>query len=272
MAQRIEGRSWRDALCEAGFDVWAFDFYGFGRSDRYAEMDAPADRTGPLCLAADGVQQLDKVVSFILAHERRASLSFISHSWGSMPVGLFAAKQAAPIDRWVMFAPLARRAPIRYETLPTGPAWRLISAEAQWDRFVEDVPPDQRPVLSREMFDDWARAYLATDPDASTHQPPAVRVPSGPFVEILRAWHGSLAYDPSQVRAPIAIVRGAWDGLVTDADARWLFDAFTHCTNKRDIKIGRGTHLMLFEQMRHALWKASIEFLKGDEPGVSPGL
>jgi pimeloyl-ACP methyl ester carboxylesterase len=39
IAHRFEGHSWRDALNEAGFDVWGLDFYGFGHSDRYPEMD-----------------------------------------------------------------------------------------------------------------------------------------------------------------------------------------------------------------------------------------
>ena len=30
IAHRFDGKSWRDALCEAGFDVWGFDFHGFG--------------------------------------------------------------------------------------------------------------------------------------------------------------------------------------------------------------------------------------------------
>jgi pimeloyl-ACP methyl ester carboxylesterase len=72
-----------------------------------------------------------------------------------------------------------------------------------------------------------------------------------------------LAYDPSQVRCPVAIIRGEWDGLVGDDDARWLFDAFMHASVKRDIKIGRGTHLMHLEAMRLALWRESIGFLQG---------
>jgi NADPH:quinone reductase-like Zn-dependent oxidoreductase len=32
IAHRFDGRSWRDALCQAGFDVWGLDFYGFGHS------------------------------------------------------------------------------------------------------------------------------------------------------------------------------------------------------------------------------------------------
>src|SRR5438105_967872 len=43
IAHRFDGRSWRDGLCDAGWDVWGLDFYGFGHSDRYPEMSQPAE-------------------------------------------------------------------------------------------------------------------------------------------------------------------------------------------------------------------------------------
>jgi heme-degrading monooxygenase HmoA len=189
----------------------------------------------------------------------------ISHSWGSMPVGLFAGSHPSLLDRWVLFAPIARREPPRYVPLPSGPAWRMISAEDQWKRFVEDVPVNEPPVLQRQHFDEWAQKYLATDPNSSNFSPHVVKTPAGPFVEILRAWHGQLAYEPAAVQAPIAIVRGAWDGLVTDLDARWLFEAFSRASSKRDTKISRGTHLMHLETMRSALWCESIGFLAEED-------
>jgi pimeloyl-ACP methyl ester carboxylesterase len=270
IAHRFDGRSWRDALCDAGFSVWGLDFYGFGESDRYPEMAQPAADHPPLGGAVDAAKQIAAAVAFILEHEQHTAVSLISHSWGSMPAGRFAADHPALVDRWLLFAPIARREPPRYEPRPSGPAWRLIGAEDQWNRFVEDVPPDELPVLSREHFDDWVQRYLATDPQSHDHRPAAVRTPNGPFVEILRAWHGELAYEPALVRAPIAIVRGAWDGLVTDDDARWLFDNFSRSPVKRDIKIGRGTHLMHLEVMRVALWRQSIDFLIGADEATLP--
>jgi pimeloyl-ACP methyl ester carboxylesterase len=264
IAHRFDGRSWRDALCDAGFSVWGLDFYGFGNSDRYPEMALAADLNGPLGLASESADQLAIAVKFILQHEGLATLSMISHSWGSMPVGRFAGTHPALIDRWVLFAPICRREPSRYTPTPSGPAWRMISVEDQWNRFVEDVPVNEPPVFLRRHFDEWAQRYLATDSASTRCTPPAVKTPAGPFIEILRAWNGQLAYDPALVQAPLAIIRGAWDKLVTDADARWLFDAFSRSTIKRDTKIGRATHLMHLETMRFALWRDSIGFLLGE--------
>jgi pimeloyl-ACP methyl ester carboxylesterase len=265
LAHRFDGRSWRDALCDAGFDVWGLDFYGFGHSDRYPEMNRPAIENPPLCVAEDAAQQLAAAVGFILGHRDLEKLSLIAHSWGSMPAGLFAGRHPALIDRLVLFAPISRRAAPRYETPAALPAWRVVTPEDQWNRFIEDVPPHEPPVLSRAHFDAWSERYLDSDPESRARDPAGVKTPLGPFSEIIKAWHGQLAYDPSQLRSPVAIIRGEWDGLMRDGDADWLFNAFTKAPAKRDIKIGRGTHLMHLEAMRPALWRESIAFLLGDD-------
>ena len=265
VAFRFDGVSWRDALCRAGFDVWALDFLGFGGSDRYPEMEAHADAHTPLGLAADVVAQVEAAVQFILDQDDHQRVSLVTHSWGSMPAGLFATKHPTLVDRIVMFAPLARREGPRYTPRPTLPAWKLVTNDQQWARFVEDVPLGEPPVLAPYDFTAWTEAYLDSDPAARCRSPPAVKTPTGPLVEILRAWHGELAWEPQEVQAPVAIIRGDWDGLVTDQDARWLFERLVRSAERRDIKIGRGTHLMHLEEMRTALWRESIAFLLGDD-------
>ena len=265
VAFRFDGVSWRDALCSAGFDVWALDFLGFGGSDRYREMEADADAHAPLGLAADAVAQVEAAVRFILDQGGHQRVSLVTHSWGSMPAGLFAAKHPKLVDRIVMFAPLARREGPRYTPRPTLPAWKLVTNDQQWARFVEDVPAGEPPVLAHDDFTAWSEAYLDSDPAARSRWPPAVKTPTGPLVEILRAWHGELSWEPQEVQAPVAIIRGDWDGLVTDRDARWLFERLARSAERRDIKIGRGTHLMHLEEMRTALWRESIAFLLGDD-------
>jgi pimeloyl-ACP methyl ester carboxylesterase len=233
-------------------------------------MDRPSTDHPPLCMAADAAEQLEAAVRFILGHQGLDQVSLISHSWGSMPASLLAARHPHLVDRIVLFAPIARRGPRRYETPPSFPAWRIVTSEDQWKRFIEDVPAHEPPVLSRLHFGDWSARYLDSDPESRARDPAGVKTPLGPFSEIIKAWHGQLAYDPSQVRAPVAIIRGEWDGLIRDDDARWLFDALTQAPVKCDIKIGRGTHLMHLEAMRPALWRESIGFLGGNDVAAVP--
>lgn len=270
IAHRFDGRSWRDELCAAGFDVWALDFHGFGEfSDRYPEMAEPADAHAPLGRAADASRQLEQAVRFICAERGVARLSIIAHSWGSIVSGHFAGRCPELVERLVFFGPIARRAPSGEATRL--PAWRLITLKDQWDRFTADVPAGESPVLSQRHFDEWGERYLDTDADSRRRLPPSVRTPSGAFQDIFDAWAGQLAYDPGLVRAPVAIIRGEWDGMCTDADARWLFDALRAAPIRRIVTISRATHLIHLEESRFALYREAEAFLAARDGAPSSG-
>jgi pimeloyl-ACP methyl ester carboxylesterase len=261
---RFDGRSWADGLAEAGFDIWGLDFHGFGRlSDAYPAMDEPADANPPLGRAEDAAGQLESAMRFICGRHGIARLSLIAHSWGSIVAGQVAGRYPELVDRMVLFGPIARRAPTGDPV--TLPAWRAITLHDQWTRFTADVPAGEKPVLSRRHFDQWGECYLDCDPESRTRTPAAVKVPAGAFQDIFDAWAGRLAYDPGLVRAPVAIIRGEWDGMCTGADARFLLDAFRHAAIRRDVKIGRATHLMHLESGRRALYRETETFLRGDD-------
>jgi len=164
VAHRFDGKSWRDALNDAGFDVWGLDFLGFGHSDRYPQMNRPPAESPPLCVADDAARQLAAAVRFIVAHQTVEKLSLIAHSWGSMPASLFAAAHPVLIDRLVLFGPIARRGPRRYETPPVLPAWRIVTPQDQWNRFVEDVPAREPPCCRGRISRNGASAISTAIP------------------------------------------------------------------------------------------------------------
>jgi pimeloyl-ACP methyl ester carboxylesterase len=264
IAHRFDGRSWRDELCAAGFHVWGLDFHGFDRfSDPYPEMAGPADGNEPLGRAEDASRQIERAVRFISARHGVSRVSIIAHSWGSIAAGRFAGHCPELVDRLVLFGPIARRTG---RGDPTHlPAWRLISLQAQWDRFTGSVPDGEPPILLRRHFDEWGERYLDIDPESRARSPASVKVPGGPSHDISDAWAGELPYDPGLVRAPVAIIRGEWDDLCTDQDASWLFDAFAGSSMRRDIKISQGTHLMHLETSRYALYRETEAFLRGGD-------
>lgn len=268
IAHRFDGRSWRDVLCDAGFHSWGLDFHGFGQlSDPYPEMAEPADRHAPLGGAEIASRQLEHAVRFIAAHHGISRVSLIAHSWGTMVAGRFAGRCPELVDRMVFFGPIAQR-PRRGDPQHL-PAWRLISLKDQWDRFVADVPPSEAQVLDKRHFDEWGERYLDVDAESRTRSPAAVKTPGGAFQDIFNAWAGAFAYDPGLVRAPVAIIRGEWDSLCNDDDARWLFDALRGSPLRRDIKIARATHLMHLEENRYALYRETETFLTGgDRPAT----
>jgi pimeloyl-ACP methyl ester carboxylesterase len=269
IAHRFDDRSWRDELAASGFDCWGLDFHGFGRlSDPYPEMAEPAEKHAPLGRAEDASRQLEQAVRFICAHHRVDRISLIAHSWGSIVSGRFAEQHPELVERLVFFGPIAWR-PRRADPQRLR-AWRLISLKDQRDRFVADVPPGEPPVLSKRHFDEWGEAYLDVDPESRTRTPPAVKTPSGAFQDIYDAWAGELAYDPASVRAPVAIIRGQWDGMSTEEDANWLFNALKTSPIRRVVIISRGTHLMHLEESRYALYRETEAFLAGKDAVATP--
>ena len=252
--------SWLDDWNARGFDAWAFDFAGFGESGRYAGMSEPADRHPPLGRAPEAARQVADMVALI-RREAGQPVSLVAHSWGSAPAALATIAAPETVDRLVLFAPIARRSGGSPGSLP---AWADVTDEAQYARFIEDVPAGHPPVLVG--FDRWAPAYLASDPGAAERTPPAVRIPNGPRADNGEAWAGRLSWDPARLTRPLAIVRGAWDSLCRDADAATILEAATAAPWRHDRRLDAGTHLMHLETGRRSLYEAVGQALKGPQP------
>lgn len=254
---RFDGTSWADALAAAGFDVWALDFAGYGRSERYPAMAQAPDGVAPLGRAPVAAAQIARAVDHVCRQTGRDRLSIVAHSWGTLAAGRYAATHPERIDKLVLFGPITRREIVT--EAPSFPAYRDVTLQEQHSRFVDDVPDDQPPVL--EDFDRWAARYLASDPESERREPPAVRIPGGPLADVAGSWAGYFPYDPGAIRASVLIVRGEWDSLCGDSDASWLAARLSAAAGVSDVVIERATHLMHLERGRHELHATTAEFL-----------
>ena len=134
VAYRFDGRSWMDDLVGQGFDAWAFDFAGFGGSDRYSAMSA-ADDSPPDGRAPEAAAQIVRVVAHIAEVTGSPRVSVVAHSWGTMAAGLFAAAHPERIDRLCLFGPVAQRDAAAPGPAPRG-SFHLVSASAKMCRAV----------------------------------------------------------------------------------------------------------------------------------------
>jgi pimeloyl-ACP methyl ester carboxylesterase len=264
---KFDGRSWADALNEAGFSAWGFDLAGYGGSERYPDMEAAKPGSGPpLGAPEDAAEQIARVITCILKQTRAPRVSIVAHSIGTIPAGVFATRHPELVERLVFFGPATQR---KLGKLPSGlpssstelPQWRFVTVKDQFDRFVQEVPLGHEPVLLDRHFQPWAQAYLASDPTSSARDPASVKVPNGALGALIDAWTGKLAYDPARIEAPLLVVRGEWDTLSTERDVQWLLAAATSSPQKKYVKVAEATHLMLLEEHRDALHRAANEFL-----------
>jgi pimeloyl-ACP methyl ester carboxylesterase len=261
-AFKFDGVSWMDGLADKGFDVWALDFIGYGGSDRYREMrDAPFAHP-PVGRAPEAERQILAAVRFIIARTGSSRVSLIAHSWGTIPAGLMAGDSPTLIDRLVDFGPVAQREGQPDTT--TRPAFAFVTEQEQRTRFNGYVPAGESPVLDPHQLESWERAYLATDSTSRTRSPASVEVPNGPSADVAAAWSGHLPYDPGRIVAPVLIIRGEWDVVTRDADARWLWNALSHAALRRDVKLSRATHVMHLESARRQLYAEVATFLAHD--------
>lgn len=251
-----EQPSWSDNLIEAGYDVWGFDFAGYGKSDRYHEMALPP-APAPLGRSHAACRQLAAVVDRVREETGSKSVILLAHSWGTMVAARFAAEHPLLVERLILFGPILKRDGGDIEDLDHLPGWGLVTTDQQIKRFREDVPAGEAELISDRSFAPWGKAYLASDPAAVLRDPPAVAVPNGPVADILEARAGALPYDPARIACPVAIVRGAWDSRVTDEDVARFKQELTSCPSFSDAKLERGTHLMHLETGRTRLWTAT---------------
>jgi pimeloyl-ACP methyl ester carboxylesterase len=264
-AFRFDGHSWMDDLSDHGFDVWAMDFLGYGGSDRYPEMSAPAMANPPLGRAVEVSSQVGVVVEFICKRQNISKVSIISHSWGTLVAGVFATQEPARVGRLVLYGPVTLRRQTTTTLNSPLPAYSYVTEEEQWKRFSGWTPQNEQPVLEKRHFDKLGPAYLDSDPTSHSRTPPSVQVPGGPDADATDAWTGKFLYDPSRIKSPTLIIRGEWETITTDEDARWLYKALSNAPIKRDVLINRATHVMHLEKSRYQVYREVQSFLEGGD-------
>lgn len=259
VAWRMEGVSWMDSLQDAGFDAWALDFAGFGDSDRPQCFHLPSEATPAFGTCPQAAGQIAAAIAYLRGLRPDARLHLVAHSWGTLPAQMAAIAHSREVSRLVLFGPVVPR-----DGLPTarpGGAWALVDEAAQRPRQRTGLPADVPTPVSEAEIDRWCRGYLASDPESATRTPPAAKVPNGPALDVTACWQGQALVDSTRVEQPVLVVRGEWDHVTTDEDARRLFAALRRSADRRDVKISGGNHWLHLQPRRTALWAESIGFL-----------
>ena len=154
---KIAGASWMDSIASHGYDVYAMDVRGYGRSTRPPEMDRPAADNPPVVTTDNGVTDFGAVVDHIRQRRGVPRLNLVGWSWGTVIAGAYAAKNPDHVERLVMYAPLwLRRIPggLRVEG-PMG-AYRTVTLKAATERWLTGVAPGrQKDLIPPGVLDAW---------------------------------------------------------------------------------------------------------------------
>jgi pimeloyl-ACP methyl ester carboxylesterase len=267
----VGGMSWMDYMAARGFDVYALDLPGYGRSTRPAAMDAPADRNPPLMGTPEAVRALGAVVDHVLDRRGADKLNPVGWSWGTTIAAAYTAENPDKVERLALYAPVwLRKTPSLVQVEGKVGAYRLVHRDHALERWLTGVPQEKKAALIPPgWFDMWADATFATDPKGGGT---TLRSPNGVVQDGLDYWGATpprAFWDPDRIEAPVLLVVGEWDRDTPTYMAQELFPLLVNATWKRHVVLSEGTHTMLLERNRMLLIRSVQQFLEEAPPAAS---
>lgn len=274
--------SWMAFLARAGFDVFAVDMTGYGRSIRPAPMNDPCnlakDRQPAFvstpCLPsyphtltsiASDWSEVDAAVNYVRALRHVDRVSLVAWSRGGPRAGGYAAQHPEKVRRLVVLAPAYdKSAPARAAepTLADGVPMNVQSRQdfdANWDRQVGCADQYDRAAANALWSD-----MLASDPVGATWGPGVRRAP-----ESAGTWTPAMA---KNLTVPFLMVSGAHDKQVLPDRVRDLY-ADAGSTEKVFVDLACSSHNAMWERNHLLLFRASLEWLThGTVNGTKSGM
>ena len=240
-----DGYSMMDAFARFGFDVWTMDHEGYGRSSR---TDGNSD-------IASGVEDLKAAMTVVSRETGQGRCHFLGESSGALRAAAFAVAVPEHAGRLVLAAhtytgkgspTLAKRAEQveYYRTHNT----RLRDRAMIESIFTRDRPGTTDPAVPKALAD---AELLYGD-----------QVPTGTYLDMTA--HLPVV-DPAKILAPVAVLRGEFDGIATMEDL-WDFFRLLPNGDKQFSVIGGAAHALATCKSRFAFWHAAQAFLTMPEP------
>ncbi len=235
---QVPGRpsySLMDFLSREGFDTFALDARGFGRSTR------PRGRT----TTRDACEDLDAVVDYVLKLRDVPKVNILGWSWGTQYGGMFVSDHPEKTAKYVSYAQMHAGSPGIARRKADLEAFRkspyLRTPAAGWKkRFYSMTPVEAN---DPEVVDSYAKAAARVE----------VRTPTGPHLDMVTLMP---MVNPRLLTVPTMIIHGEHDDM---ADVEGLLPFFRQLPNphKRYVVIPDAGHMMHL-QAGHALFQDAV--------------
>jgi pimeloyl-ACP methyl ester carboxylesterase len=234
------GYSIMDALAAHGFDVYAPDMRGFGRSTR------PEGGVS----SADAADDLTAVISHILNLRTADKVNLLAWSWGTQYGGMFVMANPDKVSRYVSVAQMHVNSPDL--------ARRRAKIEALRRKPYITIPAD---AWKRRFFSMTPGGY--TDPDviaAYTAKASTVETstPTGPQVDMATLLP---LVNPRLIAVPVMIIHGEFDD-VADIEGLWPFFRDLPNPDKKYVVVPGAGHMIQFQLGHRQFENDIITFFK----------
>ena len=277
--------SWMDYLARAGYDVFAMDMTGYGRSGR-PMMDDPCNlnprqqsllvpKTLPepcspkypfeLVSSDTETADIDAVVDFIRKLRGVDKITLIGWSGGGIRTGTYTVRNPAKVDKLIILASsnYSRENPDNApETMPKPGApmsiqTRNVGIDQRWLKNVK-CDGQVEPGMSEHIW----KLNIDHDPVGATWGSGGLRAPT-------RTYWGWNTNSAKKINIPTLIMVGEEDDLL--ASNRDLHEDLGS-PNKVLLAVSCATHFVVWEKQRRVLYRASLEWLQNSHlNGASSG-
>jgi pimeloyl-ACP methyl ester carboxylesterase len=278
--------SWMEYLAQAGFDTFAMDTTGYGRSTRPAAMNDPCNLSpaqqlalapqgrAEVCAPSYGQQMttmasdwndIAAVVDHLRTLRGAAQVSMVSWSLGGPRAAGYAAQNPDKVAKLVLLAPAYSRDTSATPPTPLPSVGATMNTQSRdelaalWNRQV-GCPDQYEPGIFKAVW----QAMLESDPVGATWGSGARRAPN------VTNW-GWTAAMVAATKTPTLMITGAHDGQVQPGRVHDLY-ADLGSKSKVLVDLACSSHNAMWEKNHRLLFQASLEWLlKGTVNGVDQG-
>jgi pimeloyl-ACP methyl ester carboxylesterase len=231
-----------DVFAGWGFDVWALDHEGYGRSSR----------TDAYSTIAENVADLRVAVDLVTEATRAERVAFFGTSSGALRAGAFQNAFPERVARLALsaFPWTGRDAPSlikRRERLAEWQAQNRRSVDA--DYYSRMLTRDAEGLTDPRLGAVVAENEIANGGDS---------VPNGSYIDMCI---NLPLVDPTKITCPVLVIRGDHDGITTDADTFAFFKRIAS-PDKQLLFMSGQAHNITYGVNRHRFWYALRSFLE----------
>ncbi len=265
--------SWMEALAKAGYDVFALDMTGHGRStlplqanpanlspDVRAGLGAGVaeqadERAYPFNLASSDTEtaDLDAIIDFIRVLRKVKRIKLIGWSGGGIRTGTYALRHPDKVERLVIWAssnyqPDGPDDPPSEMPVPGYPMTFQSREFGEHERWRANIKCDGQ-IEDEAIFDAVWQACAEADPVGASwggHRGPT------------RTYWGWTRKGAARLSLPVLVMAGEHDPLLQSNIGLYRHIGSPH---KTFLRVACASHFMMWEQARHIQRRAVLEWL-----------
>lgn len=228
---QIRDYSLMDYLAKNGYDVWAIDIHGYGKSDK-----TDKDWSDTESAAGD----ISAAVDYIAKQNGVEKVSILGWSWGTQTTGLYTMKHPEKVDKLILYA-MGWKGLERHRAIPLPKEqYRINTETAARSDFIEGQ-------YEADVVEKYVKEALAEAPKS----------PNGVYVDFISKMP---ILQPEQIKVPTLIIYPEKDFLATESETLEFFGKLG-TKYKSYVFLPDGGHAILLEKHYKKFQSVVLGFL-----------